>query len=460
MHSRRAFLFGCAAAFAPRTSFALPPEFNAMHFGATGNGITLDTHAVQKAIDAAFAAGGGRVILPSSRRFLVGSLVLRNRVDLHLDGDATLLASPNPADYQATQPGMLSSLRATGFKITGTGVIDGQAMKFMTDYSTTDERWEPKAFRPYMFSLVRSSDFEIHDVTMKHAPQWGLHMLGCERVLVDTLKVRNYMDVPNCDGIDPDHCRDVVIRNCSLEGADDSVVIKTSEQREDFGPSRNIHVYDCTMVTRDSGVKVGTETFADISGVLFERCKVISGGRGPTITHRQPGNIEDIEFRDIEVVAEHHAARWWGWGEPISVTAWPRAEGVTVGTLKNVRLRNIRAKAENSIRIEGQPEQPVRDVLLDNVHVTIDRWTKYSGEAFDNRPVKPSMAGLEKHSTPGFHLRDVDGARIVHCSVSWGANRQPYFSHALEAERVTRLTLEDFKGEAAFPSLQAIEMKP
>jgi polygalacturonase len=93
------------------------------------------------------------------------------------------------------------------------------------------------------------------------------------------------------------------------------VVIKTSEQSEDYGPSRNIVVKDCVVTPRDSGLKIGAETFGDISKVLFERCKVISGGRGPTITHRQPGNIEDFEFREIEVSAEHHAARWWGWGE-------------------------------------------------------------------------------------------------------------------------------------------------
>ena len=185
-----------------------------------------------------------------------------------------------------------------GLKITGTGNIDGQAMKFMTTYSGTDERWEPKKFRPRMFSLKRCQDLEISGISFGHSPQWGMHLLGCERVLVDGVRVRNYMDVPNCDGIDPDRCRDVEIQNCDIVCADDGVVIKASEQSEDYGSSRNIVVKDCVVTSRDSGLKIGTETFGDISKVLFERCKVISGGRGPTITHRQPGNIEDVEFRE------------------------------------------------------------------------------------------------------------------------------------------------------------------
>ena len=259
------------------------------------------------------------------------------------------------------------------------------------------------------------------------------------------------MDVPNCDGIDPDHCRDVAIKNCDITCADDGVVIKTSQQDKDYGPSRNITVSDCRFVSRDSGVKVGTETFADISKIKFERCKVVSGGRGPTITHRQPGNIWDIEFNDIEVVAEHHAARWWGWGEAISLTAYPRVEGVKIGTLRDIRLRNIRGKAENCIHVDGSPEQPIEDVLMEKVDFTIDRWTAYPGGKLDNRPVKPSMPGLEERKTPVFFLRNAKNVTLRDCKARWGKNLQPYFGAALEAINVQNLKLERFEGEAAFP---------
>jgi polygalacturonase len=377
-------------------------------------------------------------------------LNLKSGIELHLADDAQLVASTNPADY-GTLDGVLNANGARGLRFTGTGRIDGQAMKFVTTFSETDERWEPLKFRPRIFSLKRCTDLEIHTLSFGHAPYWGLHMLGCERVLVDGLRIRNESDVPNCDGIDPDHCRDVEIRNCDIVCADDAIVIKTSQQSEDFGPSRNIHVKDCVVTSRDSGLKIGTETFGDISKILFERCKVVASGRGPTITHRQPGNIEDIEFRDIEVTAEHHASRWWGWGEPVSVTAWPRVADGQVGTLKNIRLRNIKGRGENSIRIDGQRDQPIEDVLLENIDMTVDRWTKYPGGRFDNRPTAPGVEGLEAHGTPVFSLRNAKNVAVKGCSAHWGEHREDYFTHALEAENVQQLTIEHFTGNAAHP---------
>ncbi len=456
--SRRSFLsraaYGLAsAALLPRRILAAPvKDFDVRSYGAVGDGVTVDTAALQRAIDAA-AKSGGRVLVPGGKRFLTGALLLPSAIDLHLADDAVLLANPDPKDY-ANFPGLLNASRAKALKITGTGMIDGQAMHFVTTFSEKDERWEPKPFRPRMFSLERCADLEVRDITFGHSPNWGLHLLGCDRVLVDNIRIRNFMEVPNCDGIDPDRCRDVEIRNCDIVCADDGIVVKASQQSEDFGVTRNVTVRDCTVTTRDSGFKIGTETFGDISKVLFERCKVISGGRGPTITHRQKGNIEDIEFRDIEVTAQHHAARWWGWGEAISITAWPRTEDGSVGSLRNIRLRNIRGRAENSIRIDGQKDQPIQDVLLEDIDMTIDKWTVFPGAHFDNRPTKPGVEGLEPHDTPVFCLRNAKNVTVSRCNARWGIDHQPYFSNALQAENVERLKLEEFHGESAFPDKQ------
>ena len=428
-----------------------PRDFDVRSFGATGDGETNDTAALQRALDAAVAAGGGRVLLRGGKRYLSGALRLGSRIDLHLADDAQIIASTSQDDYPAGAFGILNADGAVGLKITGSGHIDGQAMKFMTGYSDTDMRWEPKAFRPRIFSLLDCKDLEVSGISFGHSPTWGLHILGCERVLVDGIRIRNYMDVPNCDGIDPDRCRHVEIRNCDIVGADDGIVIKTSKQRRDFGVAHDLVVRNCKVTTRDSGFKVGTETYGDISKVRFEHCQVVSGGRGPTITHRNGGNLSDIEFNDIDVVAEHHAARWWGWGEAASITVWPRVDGDSVGRLSDVRLRNIRARAENSFRIDGMADNPITDVVLENISVTIDRWTQFPGGKFDNRPTSASVPGLEEHATPAYFLRNVQNVKMVGCQAAWGANLQPYFSYALEQVNVRHLELSGFQGHSAFP---------
>jgi len=428
-------------------------DFDVHRFGASGDGMSLDTAAIQRAIDAASAAGGGRVLLRGAKRYLTGTLMIKNHVELHLADDATLLACPDPGAYPDAEAGILMADEAQNIRITGSGFIDGQAKLFVTTYSTTDERWEPKAFRPRIFSLRACKNVEVSGIGFGNAATWGLHMLGCEQVLVDGVRIRNWMDMPNCDGIDPDHCRDVEIRNCDIVGADDAIVIKTSLQTKDYGPTRNVYVHDCTMTTRDSGVKIGTETFADISKIRFERCVLKSAGRGPTITHRQPGNIWDVEFNEIELSTEHHAARWWGWGEAASITAWPRVSGGRVGKLSDVRLRNIHGRSENSFRVDGQPGQPIEDVLLENVNLTMNHWTKYPGGKFDNRPTMQGVEGLEAHRTPAYFLRNVKRATVRNCQAHWGATPPSWFGSALEAHAVTDLKLENFKGEAVNPSM-------
>jgi hypothetical protein len=425
--------------------------FDVRAYGAAGDGKTLDTTAIQRAIDAAAAAGSARVLVPGGKRYRTGSLELKGGIDFHLADDAVLEASTDPRDYPATRAGLLMAQGAQGLKLTGTGSIDGQAMQFMTGYSKTDERWEPKPFRPRMLALTACHELEISGITIGHAPEWTVHLLGCERVLVDGIKIRNHLDVPNCDGIDPDHCRELEIRNCDIVCADDAIVLKTSRQAIDYGPTANVTVRDCVVETRDSGLKIGTETFGDIYHVLFERCKVRSGGRGPTITHRQAGNIYDIEFRDIEIATEHHAARWWGWGEAISLTVRPRASDGVVGKLSDVRLRRVSGRAENSARIEGSKDNPIRNVLLESVDLTIDRWTAYPGGMFDNRPTAPGDPGLESHRTPAFSIRRAEHITLKDCRARWGEHRQDYFTHALEAEEVKDLELTRFTGEAAHP---------
>ena len=449
---RRSFISSSTSA-ATAFFFRSPKrEFDVRTFGAKGNGTTLDTAAIQAAIDAAAAAGGGaRVLLRGRAKYLVGALRLKSNIDFHLDDDATLLASSDASSYPGAGSGVLMADDAVGLKISGSGHIDGQGMKFVTSYSKTDERWEPIAFRPRIFILRACKDLEVAGISFGHAPFWGLHLLGCERVLVDGITVRNFMDLPNCDGIDPDHCRDVEIRNCDIVSADDAIVIKTSDQQIDYGPSRNITVKDCRVTSRDSGLKIGTETFGDISKIRFERC-VIQGGRGPTITHRQRGNISDVEFNDIQVVAEHHAARWWGTGEAISISVRPRVAGAKVGTLRDIRLRNVRGRAENSVRIDGSPDNLIENVVLENIDMTIDRWTDYPGGNFDNRPTMPGVDGLEPHDTPVFSIRNARQVLVKDCKAHWGETRSSYWGPALEADNVEDLQLVGFEGQASDPA--------
>jgi len=437
-----------------------------LKYGAAGDGATLDSAAFQRAIDEAAAyAGKAQVLVRGGHKYLIGTIELKGSIDFHLADDAELLVSTRREDYRGGLPGsvagdtmsaalgaVIMATGAQGLTISGTGSLQGRAKEFMTRYDEAGQWWIPGPFRPKMFVLTGCKDLHVRDITFAEAPNWGLHMLGCDGVLVDNVKVRNLLDVPNCDGIDPDHSRNVEIRNCNITAGDDGVVIKCSRQPIDYGEAASIHVHDCVIETQDAGLKIGTETTSDIHDIVFERCQIKTSSRGLCIQLRDEGNIHDIIFRDITFTSRFYADPWWGRGEAISFTAIPRTATSKVGSLHNITVQNITGTAENSVRVCGSAASRVHDITLDRVAVTLARTTQFKGNLFDNRPTT-AIPAIEPHDTPGFSIEQADNVTLRNCSVAWGANPPEAFSYAVEAVDTTGLKIEGLKGGPAHASL-------
>jgi polygalacturonase len=289
--------------------------FDVLEYGAIGDGVTPDTAAIQRAINSAAAAGrGAQVLVRGGHRYLIGSLELRSGIDFHLADDAELVVSSNQEDYTNSGIGpyggkystLITAIGADGLKISGTGRISGRSAEFMDHYDKENGWWRPKAWRPRIFAIESSKDVEVRDITIEDTPEWALHLLGCEGVLVEVLTIRNNMEIPNSDGIDPDHCRDVEIRKCRITCGDDAISVKTTIQKKDYGPCTNVRVADCVLETQDSGVKIGTHCHQDIHHILFERCEIKTSSRGIAIQMRDEGAVSDIEFRDIKLVSRYY----------------------------------------------------------------------------------------------------------------------------------------------------------
>jgi len=434
-------------------------DFNIADHGAVGDGEILSSAAIQAAIDACHDAGGGRVVVPAGGRFLTGSVVLKSHVELHLERGATLLASDRREDLTAWAFGEASGKEegacifahdAEDIAITGGGTIDGQGRKWMKELARYIHRPKPGP-RPMLICFIGCRRVTMRDVTIRDSANWAVHPSGCEDVLISGIRVLNDTVLPNCDGIDPDHCRDVRISDCYIQGGDDGIVIKTRRELADMGPSENITVTNCTIMSTSAAIKIGTESTDNFRNITVSNCIVKSSNRGLAIQLRDGGSVENVLFSDCIVETRHFSPEWWGRAEPIYVTAIHRADGSTLGRVRNVRFRNIVCRSENGVFIAGSKDSPVEDVVLDGVRVEIDKWSKWPGGWHDRRPcmspdtghsMEPDKdTGLTRHPTAGVFVEHARNVALRNVEIVWGANRQDHWGEDIETRDVEGLKM-------------------
>ena len=189
------------------------------------------------------------MVIPSGKTFRSGTIFLKAHTELHLAHASILKAADTPDDftqahiageYGGNQGGFLIQADdADDIAITGTGTIDGNAEAFLGAFRDETGRYIRAAneWRARGIGLFRCSGVRIHDFTFRDCAQWTMHLTGCEDIVIDGITIKNGLDVPNCDGIDPDHCRNLRISNCHIEAGDDGIVLKNTKEYEELGPS-------------------------------------------------------------------------------------------------------------------------------------------------------------------------------------------------------------------------------
>jgi polygalacturonase len=288
---RRDFLRLSAVAAVPSSALAvaMPSSvFDPRDLGARGDGRTLNTRALQFAIDRAFQAGGGVVSLPPGI-FLSGGLTLRSRVTLHLEAGAELRGSTDANDYEY-HPGpqvegdangrhLIFAQDAEDVAITGLGTIDGNGAAFWRRKGRPAPRpedlwgdviaWDYEPATPRrpspMLEFARCRNVRIEGVTLTNAPGWTLRPIACESVVIRGIHVRNPIYAPNTDGMDITACRNVFVCDCDIATGDDAICIKSENPYGELLPTKNITVTNCVLSTCCNGFKVGTATLSSSS---------------------------------------------------------------------------------------------------------------------------------------------------------------------------------------------------
>ncbi len=399
-------------------------------FGAVGDGTTVNTGAIQSAIDACTQAGGGRVIIPEGR-FLSGTICLKSNVDLHLESGAELISSLDPLDMPDIMGGFEDDNRDTGWEggcfllarhaenitISGSGRIDGRGREVFfedeTDGGSHESPLKVSGYRPRMSFLEDVRNLTVRDVTFYDAAFWTLHMAGCRDVLIDGIRIENNERGPNNDGIDPDSCQNVIIRGCIIRCADDAVVVKTTApMTKKYGDCCNILISDCILKSRSSALKIGTETWGDIHHVTMSDCILCDCTRGIGIWSRDGGHIHDILIHHVtgstrryhdRVRQDSEVVVWWGKGEPVFLSATPRATADRIpGIIDSVFMDHLHITCEGAIMIAGEKECPIRNISIRDSSFL---WKKQGSMTPDCLDEQPSRRGVYPYHVPVAYVR-------------------------------------------------------
>jgi len=451
--------------------------FNIVSYGAVPDGRTLSTDAIQKALDACGHAGGGIVKVPAGT-YLTGTLDLRDNVTLSVEAGATLLGSTHMEDYRPKF--VIFGNGVKNVTLIGPGVIDGQGYAFWTKKPSMPSNdlgninfarihyWGHNPRNSgHLVMLSNCTNVKISNLTLQNSQSWTLHLLACENVSVDHVRIRNRLYGPNTDGIDIDGSQDVQVSNCDICTGDDAMVLKNRSDTVTFPHScENVTITDCKLISPTNAFKIGTETYGDFENIVFKNSVIEAGdpkdpwcteaaamvspqfygnGLGPETgiavesadgSHIHGVTVSNIVMHDVQ--------------SPIFIRLGDRGINPTnarvkaaTGTIDDVTISDVSADgAWGPSIIAGVPDHPVQDVTITNLRVTnIGNGTSSSTplgvkEAIDDYPSSLMWGPLPANS---LYFRHANGIKLSNVTI---ANAKPDTRLPVIVDDVTGLAIE------------------
>ncbi len=437
--------------------------FNVRDYGATGVKKDNAQPALQKAVDACAAAGGGTVLVPAGD-YTTGTIRLRSHVRVSLESGATLFSIKDKNAFDKDNPSLFYAQDVSNITLDGRGTINGQAGYVYRpkgdhhdDFIYPNQVEMEKRNKPlvrsfpkddqfgHLILFVRCKDVRVTGLNFIDSPSWTVRMYGCERVVIDGVYIRSSLkDGVWADGIDPDGCKDVRIANSTVETGDDALVFYSMNW---FGPARpceNITVTNCRLSSASSAIKFCDGNMNAVRNVTISNCVITDSNRGLAFMNFDGGIVENVVISDLIIDCVRFDWFWWGDGEPFHFNIKKRSEvhrdakkedDHPAGIIRNVLLRNIIAHGKGPSVCNGHPDSWLDGITLENVKLFV---------AHDPAaPYDKTVNALTFKQARNLKLRNVE--------IFWDKPAFALWESALVLEDIQGLTLDGVEARPARP---------
>lgn len=391
-------------------------DVSIVEHGAVADGTTVNTQAIQHAIDTASKSGGGRIVVPQGV-FRTGAIHLKQGVDLHISEGATLLGSTDLADYpremtrieghfEEWRPALVNASGLDGVSITGTGTIDGNGRPFWAAFWQRRQQ-NPKCTnleveRPRLMFLQECRNVRIAGIKLKDSGFWNLHLYRCQPVTVDGISITaphgdppqivgakqpwdevSIDRAPSSDGIDVDSCQQVTIRNCTISVGDDCIALKGTKgplalDDATSPPVENIVVEDCHFASGHGMLTCGSEATL-VRNVVVRRCKVGAGVPVVRLKLRPdtPQLYENMIFEDLTLDEAQALFDVKPWTQFFDL----QGHDPPTSDVRQIVVRNVRGTVAALGELRGNPGGTITGVTLEGIDLQTSKPDLVVGDA-------------------------------------------------------------------------------
>ena len=440
-------------------NFPLPKfnaaTFNVREFGATADGKTNDTAAINRAIDQCNLDGGGDVLFPAGT-YLAASIHLKSNVRFLLDKDAVITGAkegydaPEPNEFDKYQDfghshfhnALMWGEKIDNFAIVGGRVNGGQIIEHDPKGKDVGDK---------VISIKSGRNLLFQNVTHESGGHFVYLLNDCENVTIDNVTIKKSRDAVNLVG-----CRNVQLHNCRFTGCgDDAIALKSDWALGRKIASENIYVWDTYLETACNALQFGAETTGDFRNVNFWNIRIGRALKAAIgITSAYGGIIDGVNYRDITVK---------GAACPIFMRVINQLRSgdpnQKIGAIRNIKISNLSVTDcepgeggfVHTSGIFGRPDSYLENIVLENVKIVYQ-----GGGKTDDIPLKndPHKTQTKPSPAAGFYVRHVKGLTLKNVDLAF---KVPDPRPALIAYDIAGLTLDNFRSQKSGAVMMDLE---